>query len=188
MALHPLFCGVPASDNYFAIPFRAFPGDSRIAFQWITRMKNTFLVVLSFAAALTAGCTSLEHKSSLTDPSIAGNNSLLGNWTSSTLIPTPSTCTDFKWNVTEQTTSAMKGSFSASCPGDLKFTGTAEGSLSSPTTIQWSAKGNATGPGLTSCAMSLTGTASISTDSIIVPYSGDTCLGKVSGIETLKKH
>ena len=144
--------------------------------------------MLSLAAALAGGCTGLEHKSSLTEPSIAGNNSLLGNWTSSTLIPTPSTCTDFKWNVTEQTASTMKGTFSASCPGDLKFTGTAEGSLSSPTNIKWSAVANASGPGLPSCALNLTGTATISTDSIIVPYDGTTCLGKVSGIETLKKH
>jgi hypothetical protein len=151
-------------------------------------MKNTFLTIVLAAATAAAGCTSLEHKSSLTEPSTAGNSSLLGNWTSSTLIPTPSTCTDFQWNVTEQTSSSAKGSFSASCPGDLKFTGTAEGSLNSPTQIQWSAKANAAGPGLPSCAMALTGTASIGTDSIIIPYAGDTCLGKVQGIETLKKH
>ena len=28
---------------------------------------------------------------------------LLGNWTSSNLIPGANACTDFKWNVTEQT-------------------------------------------------------------------------------------
>lgn len=151
-------------------------------------MKNTSFAILLAATVLIAGCTSLEHKSSLTEPSAAGNSSLLGNWTSSTLIPTPSTCTDFKWNVTEQTASSAKGSFTASCPGDLKFTGNAEGTLKSPTAIEWSATGNAAGPGLPSCAMSLKGTASIGTDAIIIPYAGDTCLGKVQGIETLKKH
>lgn len=151
-------------------------------------MKKTYLVILSLVATVTAGCTSLEHKSSLTEPSIAGNNSLLGNWTSSTLIPTPSSCTDFKWNVSEQTASSMKGTFSASCPGDLKFTGNAEGSLTSPTNIKWSAVANASGPGLPSCALNLSGTATLSTDSIIVPYEGTTCLGAVKGIETLKKH
>jgi len=149
-------------------------------------MKKTLLAMVS-CAALAAGCTGLEHKSSLTEPSVAGNNSLLGNWTSSTLIPTPSTCTDFKWNVKEQTGSSMKGSFSASCPGDLKFTGSAEGSLSTPTTIKWTAQGNASAPGLSSCALNLSGTATLGTESIIVPYEGNTCLGKVSGIETLKK-
>jgi hypothetical protein len=128
-------------------------------------MKTNFFAIVLAAAIGAAGCTSLEHKSSLTDPSAAGDSSLLGNWTSSTLIPTPSTC-----------------------PGDLKFTGNAQGVLKSPTAIEWSAKGNATGPGLPSCAMSLTGTASIGTEAIIIPYAGDTCLGKVQGIETLKKH
>ena len=152
-------------------------------------MKNRILmVVLSIAATAAVGCAGFDHHSSVTEPTVAGNNSLLGSWTSSTLIPTPGTCTDFKWNVTEQTATSAKGSFTASCPGDLKFTGTAEGTMPSPVTINWSAKGNATGPGLTSCAMTLAGTATIGTESIIVPYSGDTCLGKVSGIETLKKH
>jgi hypothetical protein len=153
-------------------------------------MKNRIIsTAIAIAAATAAGCTGFEHKSSLTAPSIAGNNSFLGSWTSSsTLIPTPSTCTDFKWDVTEQTGTSMKGAFSATCPGDLKLSGTAQGALMTAESISWSAQGNATAPGLTSCAITLTGTASLGTDSITVPYAGDTCLGKVSGIETLKKH
>jgi hypothetical protein len=111
----------------------------------------------------------------------------LGTWTSSSLIPTPSTCTDFQWKVSEQTGTSAKGSFTATCPGDLKLTGTAQGAFTSPIAISWSAQGNATAPGLTSCAITLTGTATAGTDSISIPYAGDTCLGKVSGIETLKK-
>ena len=122
-------------------------------------MKNRFLVIVLAAASAVSACTSFEHKSSLSEPSIAGNNSLLGNWTSSQLIPTPSTCTDFKWTVSEQTATSAKGSFSATCPNDLKFTGTAEGVLTSATTISWSADANATAPGLTSCALKLTGPA-----------------------------
>jgi hypothetical protein len=152
-------------------------------------MRNRLLViVLSVAAAVAAACAGFEHKSSLTEPTAAGNNSLIGSWTSSQLIPTPSTCTDFKWTVSEQTATSAKGSFSATCPGDLKFTGTAQGLMTTPTTITWSADANATAPGLTSCTLKLTGTATIGVDSISIPYSGDTCLGKVSGIETLKKH
>ena len=41
---------------------------------------------------------------------------------------------------------------------------------------------------LASCNISLTGTAEIGLDSVRVPYSGDTCLGKVSGIEVLKRN
>ena len=150
-------------------------------------MKKTLrLISFSFLAAA-AACTSIERESSLTSPSAGGNNSLLGNWTSSTLIPTPSTCSGFDWKVSEQTGTSAKGSFSATCPGDLKLTGVAQGGFTSPAAIAWTAEGNATGPGLTSCAIRLTGTASMGTDSIVVPYQGTTCLGNVNGIETLKK-
>jgi hypothetical protein len=151
-------------------------------------MRNRLLlIVFSVTTVAAAGCTSLERESSLTSPSAGGNNSLLGSWTSSSLIPTPSACTDFKWNVSEQTGTSAKGSFSATCAGDLKLTGTAQGSFSSPTAIAWSAEGNATAPGLTSCVISLTGSATLGTESIIVPYKGTTCLGPVEGVETLKK-
>jgi hypothetical protein len=151
-------------------------------------MRNRLLVIALSLAAAASACTGFEHKSSTTEPSVAGNNALIGNWTSSQLIPTPSTCTDFKWTVSEQTGTSAKGAFSATCPGDLKYTGTAQGVLTSPTAISWSADANATAPGLTSCSLKLTGTATIGVDSITIPYAGDTCLGKVSGIETLKKN
>ncbi len=151
-------------------------------------MKNRLLVIVfSIAAAAASGCAGFEHTSSLTSPTAAGNSSLLGSWTSSTLVPTPSTCTEFVWNVTEQTATTAKGSFTATCPNDLKVTGTAQGGFTNASTIAWSAQGNASALGLVSCAVTMSGTASLGTDSISVPYSGDTCLGKVSGIETLKK-
>lgn len=151
-------------------------------------MKNRIIfTVFSIAAVAASACTSFERQSGVTGPSAAGNNSMLGTWTSSSLIPTPSTCTDFKWNVSEQTAISAKGSFSATCAGELKLAGTAEGAFTHPTQISWKAQGNGTAPGLTSCAISLTGTATLGTDSITVPYAGDTCLGKVSGIESLKK-
>jgi hypothetical protein len=154
----------------------------------MTVMKNrTLLVVVWIAAAAAAGCTGFDRQSSLTEPTAAGNNSLLGTWTSSNLIPTPSTCTDFVWTVSEQTATSAKGSFSATCAGDLKLTGNAQGAFTSPTTISWSATGNGTAPGLTSCAIALTGTATLGTDSISIPYAGDTCLGKVTGIESVRK-
>jgi hypothetical protein len=150
-------------------------------------MKNRLCLIFLSATIAAAGCTSFERQSSLTSPTAAGNNALMGSWTSSTLIPTPSTCTDFKWNVSEQTGTSAKGAFSATCAGDLKLAGTAEGAFTSSAAIAWSATGNATGPGLTSCTINLTGTATMGTDSIVVPYKGTTCLGAVEGIETLKK-
>jgi hypothetical protein len=151
-------------------------------------MKNRILiVVLSIAAVSAAGCIGFERQSSSTGPSAAGTNAFMGSWSSSNLIPSPDSCTDFKWNVTEQTTTSAKGSFSASCAGDLKVSGVAQGYLTSAASLNWSADGTASAPGLTSCTIKLTGTAELTVDAIRIPYAGDTCLGKVSGVEFLKK-
>ena len=150
-------------------------------------MKNRILVAALSLAAISVGCIGFERDSSLTGPTAAGNGALLGNWSSSNLIPAPSSCTDFKWNVTEQTAASAKGSFSATCANDLKVTGTAQGAFTTAGTIAWSGQANATAPGLTSCAVTLNGTAELMVDSIRIPYAGDTCLGKVSGVETLRK-
>lgn len=151
-------------------------------------MKNGILMTVLSSALIASGCIGFERESGTpTGPSAAGNGSLLGNWSSSNLIPSPSSCTDFKWNVSEQTQISAKGSFSASCAGDLKVAGTAEGAFTTEGTITWSGKANATAPGLTSCNVTLTGTAELGVDSIRIPYSGDTCLGKVSGVEVLRR-
>jgi hypothetical protein len=151
-------------------------------------MKKALQLVLCVAvAAVTSACFGFERKSTVTGPSATGIGTLLGSWSSTNIIPTPSSCTDFKWNVTEQTGSTAKGSFSASCAGDLKLTGTAQGTLSG-STITWSAQGVGNAPGLSSCNIALTGTAEIAVDSVRVPYSGTTCLGAVSGTEVLRKN
>ena len=67
----------------------------------------------------------------------------MGAWASATVAPSASSCTDFKWTVTEQTSTTAKGSFSATCRNNLTVAGTAEASLER-STITWSAAGNAT--------------------------------------------
>jgi hypothetical protein len=149
-------------------------------------MRKLTLALVASASVLAAGCFDFEHKSTATGPSNTGLSALLGNWTSSNLIPSPGACSDFKWNASELTATSAKGSFSASCAGGLSLQGTAEGTLSG-SVISWKAQGNATAPGLPSCDITLTGTAELLVDSIRIPYSGDTCLGKVSGVESLRK-
>jgi hypothetical protein len=120
-------------------------------------------------------------------PSATGAAALLGNWTSANLVQGTDACTDFKWNVTQRSGNTAGGTFSATCKGDIKVSGTAVGTLSG-SALTWNANGTASVPGLPSCAVTLTGTAELGVDSIRVPYSGDTCLGKVSGVEVLKKN
>ncbi|MGH8639387.1 MAG: hypothetical protein ACREUZ_19805 [Burkholderiales bacterium] len=150
-------------------------------------MKNAILIVVCSAiAALATACIGFERKSSVTGPSAAGVNTLLGSWSSSNVIPSPGSCTDFKWNVTDQTATSASGTFSATCANDLKVAGTARGTLSG-STVSWVATATANAPGRVSCDISLIGTAEIQVDSIRVPYSGDTCAGKVSGVEVLRR-
>jgi hypothetical protein len=149
--------------------------------------KTLYAGVCCLVAVATSACFGYERKSTPTEPTTTGVAALLGSWTSSSAVPSPSTCTDFKWNVNEQTSTSAKGSFSATCANDLKLAGTAEGTLSG-STIRWTAAGAASAPGLPSCNVSLSGTAEIGIDSVRVPYSGDTCLGKVNGVEILKRN
>lgn len=152
-------------------------------------MKKYISACALALCAAVAGCTSFEHTSTTTTPSSTGIGALMGTWTSATasgVIPPPSTCTDFKWNATEQTATTASGSFSATCAGDLKVAGTASGTLTG-TTVAWSANGTATVAGTAACPISLTGTAELGANSIRVPYSGTTCAGPVSGVEILNK-
>jgi hypothetical protein len=148
--------------------------------------KLALIAAVSVVAVSSTACFEFEHKSTL-GPTATGISALAGSWSSTNLIPSPSTCTDFQWNVTDQTATSAGGSFSATCAGELKLSGTARGVLST-SVITWTAQGNATAPGLTSCAITLTGTAELTSNSIRVPYSGDTCLGKVSGVENMQRH
>jgi hypothetical protein len=146
-------------------------------------MRST---LLALCLAASSACIGYERSSTL-GPSATGIAALLGNWSSSSLIPSSNACTDFKWNVTQQSGNTASGTFSATCAGDLRVTGTADGTLSG-SIVTWNAQATASVAGLVSCPITLTGTAELAVDSIRVPYSGDTCLGKVSGVEVLRKN
>lgn len=153
-----------------------------------TRLARTAagrLLPLTLLALSAAGCIGFERSSTL-GPSATGISALLGSWSSSNVIPSAASCTDFQWDVTEQTGSSASGSFSATCAGDLRVAGTATGTLTG-STINWAAQATATVASLPACAISLTGTAEVGVDSIRVPYSGDTCVGRVSGVEVLRR-
>ncbi len=151
-------------------------------------MKHYISAIVVCVAVAASGCVGYENKSTVTGPSQTTVAALMGNWASASasIIPSASTCVDFKWNVTEQTSNSAKGSFSATCAGDLKVAGNAQGTLSGAT-ITWSASGNASSPVVASCAITLSGTAELGVNSIRVPYSGNTCLGAVSGVEVLNR-
>ena len=149
---------------------------------------RTFLTlsICGIAVLAASGCFSFERKSTVTGPAASGANALMGTWTSSNIVPSPASCSDFKWSVSEQTNNRARGAFSATCANGLKLDGTAEGTLTG-SVVSWTAQGTATAADLVSCGFSLSGTAELGVDSIRVPYAGDTCVGRVSGTEILRK-
>jgi hypothetical protein len=156
-------------------------------------MKTSIFACVLAVSIAAAGCVGFDHSSSVTTPTTTTTTNLLaGTWqsvqdASGTIIPDPNTCTNFKWVATSQTATSAAGSFSADCNG-VTFNGTASGTLTG-TTAAWSANGTATGSALpqSPCAISLTGTAELGTNSIRVPYSGTTCMGIVAGVQVLNK-
>jgi hypothetical protein len=149
---------------------------------------KTYISAGALALCVAASGCSYESKTTSTAPTPAAVGTLLGTWqsASTTSVPSPSSCTDFKWTPTQQTPTAAMGSFSATCAGGLKVAGTAAGTLSG-TTVNWTANAIASTPEIPTCNVSLSGTAELGVNSIRVPYSGSTCLGPVSGVEILTK-
>jgi hypothetical protein len=149
---------------------------------------KTYIFACGLAlCAAASGCIGYESRS--TAPTTTSTaEALVGNWQSAAtnIIPSPSSCTDFKWTPSQQSPTSAVGAFSASCAGGLKVSGTAAGTLSG-SIVTWSANALASTPEIPTCNVSLSGTAELGVNSIRVPYSGTTCLGTVSGVEVLNK-
>ena len=139
--------------------------------------------LVAAVAMLAAGC-GFEQSQNLTSPtgSLGG---LTGLWTSIPSGSSSASCTDFRWTISQQTTTMVSGAFSAECGGSITVSGTAAGTLSGSTIIL-QATGTATSQGL-NCPFSLSGTGYIEGDAIRVPYTGQTCLGPIQGEETLRR-
>lgn len=142
-------------------------------------MALTFALVV---ALLASACTNAP-----TVPAPAAN-ALLGTWASVSSAPsTTGTCANFQWGITEMSGLTVSGTFSATCAGSLQVTGTGSGTLTM-TSLDWKVAGTASGATVPSCAVILAGSASLQTDgTIVIPYSGTTCQGAVSGTQTIRK-
>jgi hypothetical protein len=163
-------------------------------------MKRTpsLYLALAVAAILSSGC-GFERQSSVlaptanpdngggTPPPASGPN-YLGTWASQNLtVPSASSCGNFQWTVTSQTATTLAGTFSLECSGNITIKGNAQGQLNG-NSVPMTATGTANIPGVPGCGFSLSGTGTIVENrEITIPYSGTTCLGPVSGSETLRK-
>lgn len=168
----------------------------------MTRVSSRAVSVLCMTVGVAVACD-YQHKSSVAGPSPATPNSagaaavasLLGVWAStaptaggSPTVPDPKSCTNFQWTITQQTGNAVSGDFSAVCLNSITIAGTAAGQLVG-TTVPMTLNGNADLPVVGKCPFSFSGTGYIedNNQSIRIPYSGTTCLGPLSGEETLRR-
>jgi len=159
-------------------------------------MKN--LSIAAVLIVLTAGaCVQRTTTNPLTPDSngkpattSSPNTALSGTWTSASfVVPPPSSCTNFQWHATNQTSTSIAGAFEADCAGGLTASGNAQAQLVNGTTVPIVVTGVANLPGVGACAFSLSGTGTVSDNNttLTIPYSGTTCMGPVRGTETLHK-
>ncbi len=147
-------------------------------------MTRSISVALALAAALAAGCTSVNRQS--TGPSSA-SQMLAGTWTSFQTGSLQDSCTNFTWTVTEFNGNTGAGTFSATCFGFMQVNGMARGVLTG-TVVNWTLTATASGPGVpAACTINLTGSAVLEGDVIRIPYSGSSCVGPLSGTEYLRR-
>lgn len=147
------------------------------------------LAVFAAVAAGSAGCFELSRNAGsltgVTAPELSVST-LAGTYRSINSIPSPDSCTNFAWSVTEKTSNSARGNFSASCQNNtLQVVGTAQGTQTG-NNIAFQVNATATSAGV-SCAISISGTAVVETNQVRVPYSGTSCFGNVSGTEILKR-
>ena len=153
-------------------------------------MKNrSFFVVAVLSAVLSSGCSNLfTHMTSPSTTASATVHGMGGAWASvsSTTPAAASTCTNFRWSITEFTGTTGSGTFTATCAGNVQVAGTASGTLTG-TTVTWVANAVGSTSNNVSCPISLTGTATFDGTQFRIPYSGTACGTPVSGAEILRK-
>ena len=154
------------------------------------KFVNTALIVL-FAAGSSA-CSDMFKNwfDSPTKPSetttTSGVRSYLGTWAGPSIAPVAQSCSGLQWKITSQTGSQASGDFAATCANGISLEGTVT-ATHSDTTIPWAATGTAT-KGETACPFNMTGSGTFQgTSHIVVNYAATTCLGPLSGSETITR-
>lgn len=169
-------------------------------------MRDRFQILVSLAtAALAAGACGFQHSTSVTGPTPTTSNSsatpapgasggssspsLIGTWSSNSTptLPSPNSCGDFSYQIASQTGSSIAGTFTALCGNGVTISGNASGQVNG-NAVQLTATGTATLSGVP-CAFTLNGNGTIEDNgyTLVVPFTGTTCFGPVSGTEVLRK-
>jgi hypothetical protein len=150
-------------------------------------LKTALIVGLAVSSA---GCGLDKIKDWVTSPTSPTEpgaiRSYLGTWAGPTVTPAAQSCGGLQWKITSQAGSQASGDFAAACADGVNLAGTVT-ATHSDTTIPWAATGTATKEA-TTCPFSMTGTGTFQgTSNIALSYSGTSCLGPLSGSETIKR-
>ena len=158
------------------------------------KTSRAAFLVLALAAAVT-GSACVDQQGNLilpNSPTFDGSpttpGSLAGLWTANGQA-TVDGCHSIQWNITNQTETTLSGTFSAICGQVVSVAGQASGTRSGQN-ITMQVNGVAAVQGVTTtCGFSLQGTGVIqgNDEALLVNYTGQTCLGPVSGQELLKR-
>jgi hypothetical protein len=160
-------------------------------------MKRILLLLATLAAASTfATACAVESSTTVLSPTTPDapatplpSAPTTVTWQSETFaLPSPGSCGNFQWQVTNATPNSMSGNFSGTCAGNIAFTGSASGTLVGKT-VPLTVTGVATYAGVITCPFDLSGTGVIEDNDTLltIPYSGTTCFGPVSGTQRLHK-
>ena len=151
------------------------------------KLLRTALVLV--LAVSSAACIDMFKNifTSPTEPSKSSEiRSYLGTWAGPAITPVAQSCGSMLWKITSQTGGQASGEFSAACADGVSLAGTMT-ATHGETSIPWAATGTAT-KGEVTCPFSMTGTGTFQgTSNIVVSYSGTSCIGPVSGSETIKR-
>src|SRR4029077_1772907 len=168
------------------------------------KMTRTLALLVALVSSLSGMGCAFEHATNMAGPTpspaasaatpgaTAGSTAapLVGLWESNALpvLPSPTTCGNFKYQIATQTSTSIAGTFTAVCGGGLSISGNASGQLVG-SAVPFTVTATASGPGIPNCPISLSGTGAVEDNNrtLRLPYSGTTCLGPVSGTEVLRK-
>lgn len=175
------------------------------ALPWSGFFCNTFLkgygqmkrfIIATTLLASVSACSMEKVSSSTLNPTsptstttTTSSHGTVATWASQSAdLPTGAGCSNFKWNLTTETSTSQSGEFSLLCLGAITVSGTATGTLSG-TAVTLTGQGTAVGAGVPAgCTFTLSATGNVvGTTSLPLTYTAQTCLGAISGHETLRR-
>lgn len=147
------------------------------------------LLTLVSACSVEKSSNSTSLPTSPTSTTTTTTKSTVATWSSQSAdLPQGASCSNFKWNLTGETSTSLAGEFSLLCLGAVTVTGTATGTVAG-SAVTITGQGTATGQAVPAgCTFTITANGNIEgTTSLPLTFTAQTCLGPISGRQTLRR-